>query len=67
MHRSEANELVYCLNCGAEVSLAVDRTFAVSDDTGICFDCAIKRGGMYDEAHDRWTRPPSMLGLPEPD
>jgi hypothetical protein len=63
MHRSEARELVDCLSCGAEVSLGVDRVFAVTEDAALCFACATKRGGTYSEAHDRWTKAPSLSGL----
>jgi hypothetical protein len=65
MHRSEAAELVHCLDCGEEISLALDRAFACEDDAGICFACAIKRGGIYDETHDTWTHAPDITGLNE--
>jgi hypothetical protein len=63
MHRSEALDLVSCLSCGAEVSLAVDRVFALTEDAAICFACAVRRGGSYSEAHDQWTKPPNLSGL----
>ena len=65
MHRSEARDLVSCLACGAEVSLGVDRVFAVSEETALCFACAVRRGGSYSEAHDRWTNAPNLNGLRE--
>lgn len=65
MHQSEARDLVSCLSCGAEVSLGVDRVFAVTEDAGLCFACAVRRGGSYSEAHDQWTKAPSLEGLPD--
>jgi hypothetical protein len=64
MHRSEAYDRVRCLNCGAEISLARDRSYAVSENDALCFECALERGGAYDERHDEWTRAPQLEGLP---
>ena len=63
MHRSEAQDLVSCSQCGAEVSLGADRVYAITEDAALCFGCAIKRGGVYDEAHDSWTRAPDLRGI----
>ena len=63
MHRSESYDLVACADCGAEISLAADRVFLVTEDTGLCMTCAMKRGGVYDEAHDNWKKAPSLTGL----
>jgi hypothetical protein len=63
MHRSESSDLVACASCGAEVSLGVDRVFALTEDAALCFACALRRGGSYSEAHDRWTQAPSLTGL----
>jgi hypothetical protein len=63
MHRSEARDLVSCSACGAEVSLAVDRVFALSEDAALCFACAVRRGGSYSEARDQWTKPPNLSGI----
>lgn len=67
MHESEANELIHCLTCGAEISLALGRAFAVTDTSGLCFRCALARGGTYDEAHDTWLESPSVAGVPATD
>lgn len=64
MHRTESDDLTLCMHCGAEISIAVDRTYAVTDQAGLCFACAVARGGSYDEAHDTWTRLPTLAGLP---
>jgi hypothetical protein len=60
MHRSETEELIQCLACGAEISIDRDRSFAITQDDGLCFACALKRGGVYDELHDTWTRAPDV-------
>lgn len=67
MHQTESNELVNCLACGAEISLALGRTYAVTDTSGLCFRCALERGGSYDEAHDSWSRSPDIAGVPATD
>jgi hypothetical protein len=63
MHRSEADSLIHCSECGSEISLNLDRTYAVTEDEGMCFACAIQRGGVYDELHDSWTQPPTLSSL----
>ncbi|HKU37239.1 MAG TPA: hypothetical protein VJR89_03810 [Polyangiales bacterium] len=67
MHETESNELVNCLICGAEISLALGRAYAVTDTSGLCFRCAIERGGSYDEARDVWSPAPDVAGLPAMD
>ncbi len=57
MHRSEAEELLFCISCGAEVSASRERAFPVGEDDVLCFECAAARGGVYDERTDRWTEP----------
>ncbi len=61
MHRSEEAEYELCASCGTEVR-ATDRAYAF-DDSVLCFECAIARGGAYDEQHDRWTRAPDVSDL----
>ncbi|HEY8427252.1 MAG TPA: hypothetical protein VIL20_02715 [Sandaracinaceae bacterium] len=61
MHRSEALEYEICASCGAEVRSA-ERAFAFESSV-LCYECAISRGGIYDELHDRWTRAPDLEGL----
>ena len=64
MHSDEWNELVECIDCGAGIRPATDRAFAVDDDRFLCFDCAVRRGGVYDAAEDRWTVAPEESGIP---
>jgi len=61
MERDE--ELTNCADCGAEISPATDRAFAVNDDVYICFECALKRGGVFDEKTDRWTSAPNVENI----
>jgi hypothetical protein len=63
MHRSEADQLVGCLQCGAEISLETDRPFVLAEERALCFRCAVERRGAYDEAHDTWVRAPDLSGL----
>lgn len=63
MHRSEELELTNCIECGAELSVERDRGYPVTDDDALCYECALRRGGKYDEVHDRWAEPPNVTGL----
>ena len=65
MHSQEFTELTDCCECGAAIAADTDRTFVVSDDEVLCFDCAVRRGGAYDSLKERWTVPPNVAGLPD--
>jgi hypothetical protein len=64
VHRSETHDLANCADCGAEISRSQGRGFAFGRLDVLCFDCALRRGGSYDERSDRWTRAPSIDDLP---
>lgn len=34
-------------------------------DAWLCFDCAVRRGGVYDSEEDRWTTAPNVADLPQ--
>jgi len=65
MHSQELTELTDCCDCGAAIAAATDRSFAVSDEEVLCFDCAVRRGGVYDALWERWTLVPNVAGLPD--
>jgi len=66
MHRSET-EYLACAECGAEISVGRDRSYQVGVDTVLCFGCALRRGGSYDEQQDRWRNPPDTSGIAVPE
>ena len=53
-----------CADCGAEIA-ELEWTFAVSDESVICYQCATRRGGAYDELEDRWKVEPKVEDLLE--
>ena len=65
MHRAEEGELSSCADCGAEVWISRDRGYRFGQDLGLCFDCSVRRGGVWDEGHDRWLKDPDLAGLDE--
>ena len=65
MHRSEQLEYATCAECGAETAIT-ERAFAFGEDGALCFGCAVKRHGSYDEVHDRWQVAPEVSDLLEP-
>ena len=67
MHRSESRALATCIECGAEIAPASDRSFGVGSETFLCFACAVRRGGRFDEQHDRWIAAPEVSDLARPD
>lgn len=54
-----------CLGCGADIYGDDDRSFAFGPDAYLCFQCAVDRGGVYDEEEDRWLAEPNVESLPD--
>jgi hypothetical protein len=65
MHSQEWNDLVECCDCGATLSGETDRPFAMSDDDFLCFECAVRRGGVFDTMQERWIVSPNVADLPD--
>ncbi len=63
MHRSEEERLAQCADCGTAVQPEVERGFGFGAGRVLCFGCAQRRGGHWDELHDRWTREPQWADL----
>ncbi len=63
MHRSEAETFLPCADCGAQTAAAVERGFSLDAETVICFDCAVRRGGHWDEERALWSSEPDVVGL----
>ena len=63
MHRSETLALLPCAECGVETAAALERGFSIDAETVICFDCAVQRGGRWDEERALWSREPDVVGL----
>lgn len=65
MDQSEQEDIVECIDCGASISPGVDRAYAVTTDAWLCFECAERRGGVYDSDEDRWVTAPNVADLPQ--
>ncbi|HVP27596.1 MAG TPA: hypothetical protein VMW35_00370 [Myxococcota bacterium] len=63
MHRSEVRESVCCAACGASIFIGEAREYAYGADSALCFDCAKRRGGTWDEHLGRWAVPPEVSDL----
>lgn len=66
MHRSESDELLSCVACGALID-SRDRAYGFGAEGVLCFSCAVERGGEYDAAKDRWTCSPDISDVAEPE
>jgi hypothetical protein len=63
MHREEAERLSPCADCGAEIDPRVERAYAFGSAGVLCWECAVRRGGMYDGQRETWTTPPRVGDL----
>jgi recombinational DNA repair protein (RecF pathway) len=56
---------ILCAICGAAIDPGLDRGFAVGDGRFLCHACCVARGGEWDEALDRWVKPPRVSEVPD--
>jgi hypothetical protein len=63
MHLSETEQLSTCIECGEVVWPERERAYLINPDDVLCQICAKRRGGVFDELHDRWARSPDLTGL----
>src|SRR5690606_18079469 len=62
---SEEMDTAVCALCREEFQPELERGFTYGPDGEVlCFECAMARGGVYDETHDRWLEPPNVSDLP---
>jgi hypothetical protein len=60
---SDDNSAV-CADCGEPIEdVGLQRTYLFAEDEVLCQACAMARGGVYDELHDRWVTPPNLHDL----
>jgi hypothetical protein len=55
-------EAIECAECGDLIEES-SPFFAYSERHILCFECAIRRGALYDVRRDVWTKGPSLEGL----
>jgi hypothetical protein len=60
---SDDDEIAVCAECGTEVEPETERGFRIGERAALCFECAVERGGTYDETEERWLEPPDLEGL----
>jgi hypothetical protein len=63
MATDETFDMFGCSDCGATVAPAQDRVYAFGTDGVLCMECALRRGGAWDEGRDRWTVAPRVDDL----
>ena len=63
MHVQEDAGLEECAHCGATLDPEVDRACTIGDEV-LCFSCAVREGGVYDEARAQWIVPPAISRVP---
>lgn len=59
MDQYELGEVVDCALCGCDVSLGLDRAYAMVESV-LCVSCAVCRGAVYDDTERTWTCPPKV-------
>jgi hypothetical protein len=65
MNQHEWNEPTVCCDCGASIWPEVARAFACSPEAYLCFECAERRGGVFDATEERWIVAPNVADLPD--
>jgi hypothetical protein len=52
-----------CSECDASLWEDDDRAFSYAPRAYLCYECATRRGGVYDASADTWTTPPDVRSL----
>ncbi|HVW28062.1 MAG TPA: hypothetical protein VHC69_22015 [Polyangiaceae bacterium] len=52
-----------CADCGAAIAPDADASFPFGENRALCFECATRRRGEYDEREDKWIVAPDLTGL----
>lgn len=63
MANNEGDEPMACSDCGNSLYRSDDRLYAFGTDGVLCMECALIRGGAWDESKERWTVPPRVEDL----
>lgn len=56
-----------CIDCGTPIDAdqaVAERTFAITGEVVLCHACALRRGGVYDDADDKWKIAPRLEQVP---
>lgn len=56
-------EQLTCIECGTTIAVedaATERVFALTPEVILCHSCALRRGGVYDDADDKWKIAPNL-------
>jgi hypothetical protein len=53
-----------CSDCKRDVDPDVEHCFAITDELLLCYECSVRRGGAFDELHDKWARAPKLEDVP---
>lgn len=64
MHSSDAPEHQPCAVCTGDLVPGIDRTYDIDGAQCLCFECATRLGGRWDEASARWLRAPDLRNVP---
>jgi hypothetical protein len=59
-------EQLSCVDCGTPIDAdqaVAERTFAITGEVVLCHACALRRGGSYDDADDKWKIAPRLEDL----
>lgn len=62
---NEEEEYGFCAACDGEVSIT-PAVYLFGDDNALCFACATKLHGEYDEPRGRWAVEPRVAELTRP-
>jgi len=52
-----------CSDCRQGLPLSTERCCSLGELTTLCWECALRRGGVYDADQDRWSVLPDVGDL----
>jgi hypothetical protein len=59
------DQQVLCSDCGMDLGVDLVHAYLGSAGVQLCWECALARGGAFDERRERWNPPPDISDLPD--
>ena len=57
-------ERIECADCGELMEELAPAFESLDGSIILCFECATRRGGLYDAERDEWVEPPELSDVP---
>jgi hypothetical protein len=66
IHEREAEEFgTVCADCAGDLGVDPTLFYDAGNGARLCWECALRRGGIFDAERDEWAALPDVSDLPD--